>query len=76
MFLTLHRNQVKTDYLMSLETSESLLEEIGAQALATAAYELPDAVVKAIDAVTHGDVVKVSVPKKSSAEDQITDTQS
>lgn len=67
MFLTLRRNQVKTDYLMSLETSESLLEEIGAQALATATYELPDTVVKAIDAVTHGDVVKVSVPKKSCA---------
>ncbi|TKS91928.1 Cytochrome b-c1 complex subunit 2, mitochondrial [Collichthys lucidus] len=54
------KNQVKTDYLMSLETSGSLLEEIGAQALATAAYELPDALVKSIDAVTHGDVVKAA----------------
>ncbi len=45
---------------MSVESSESLLEEIGAQALATAAYQVPDAVVQAIDAVTHDDVVKVS----------------
>ncbi len=44
---------------MSIESSESLLEEIGAQALATGAYQLPDTVVKAIDAVTHNDVVKV-----------------
>lgn len=51
---------MKFDYLMSIESSEGLLEEIGAQALATAAYQLPDAVLQAIDAVTHDDVVKVS----------------
>lgn len=55
----LHRNQVKTEYLMSIESSESLLEELGAQALTTAAYQPPDAIVQAIDAVTQGDVVKV-----------------
>lgn len=46
---------------MSIESSESLMEEIGSQALNTAAYQLPDTVLQAIDAVTQGDVVKVSV---------------
>lgn len=50
---------MKAEYLMSVESSENLLEEIGAQALATAAYQPPDTVVQAIDAVTHNDVVKV-----------------
>lgn len=59
LYSGLRRNQVKAEYLMSIESSESLLEEIGAQALATAAYQLPDTVVQAIDAVTHDDVVKV-----------------
>lgn len=51
---------MKAEYLMSIESSESLLEEIGAQALTTAAYQPPDTVVQAIDAVTHDDVVEVS----------------
>lgn len=45
---------------MSLESSEILLEEIGAQALATAAYQPPDAVLQAIDAVTLDSVVQAS----------------
>lgn len=57
--VSLHRNQVKVEYLMSMESSESLIEEIGAQALNTAAYQLPDTVLQAIDAVTQDDVVKV-----------------
>lgn len=51
---------MKAEYLMSIETSESLLEEIGAQVLTTAAYQLPESVIQAIDAVTQDDVVKVS----------------
>ncbi|KAL6102900.1 uqcrc2 [Pungitius sinensis] len=58
--ITRAKNHVKFDYLMSIESSEGLLEEIGAQALATAAYQLPDAVLHAIDAVTHDDVVKAA----------------
>ncbi|XP_035511245.1 cytochrome b-c1 complex subunit 2, mitochondrial [Morone saxatilis] len=54
------KNQLKAEYLMSLESSESLLEEIGAQALTTAAYQLPDTVVQAIEAVTQDDVVKAA----------------
>lgn len=46
---------------MSLESSESLIEEVGAQALNAAAYQLPETVLQAIDAVTQDDVVKVSV---------------
>nr|XP_020491868.1 cytochrome b-c1 complex subunit 2, mitochondrial-like [Labrus bergylta] len=58
--VTRAKNQVKTEYLMSIESSESLLEEIGAQALATAAYQRPDSVIHAVDAVTHDDVVKAA----------------
>nr|XP_046270942.1 cytochrome b-c1 complex subunit 2, mitochondrial [Scatophagus argus] len=58
--ITRAKNQVKTEYLMSLESPESLLEEIGAQALATAGYQLPDNVVQAIDAVTKDEVVKAA----------------
>uniref|UniRef100_A0A8C2ZNZ8 Ubiquinol-cytochrome c reductase core protein 2a n=1 Tax=Cyclopterus lumpus TaxID=8103 RepID=A0A8C2ZNZ8_CYCLU len=55
--VTRAKNQVKSEYLMSIESSDSLLEEIGAQALNTAAYQLPDAVFQAVDAVTHDDVI-------------------
>lgn len=44
---------------MSMENSDSLLEEIGAQALSTAAYQPPEAVSQAVDAVTPDQVVKV-----------------
>ncbi|XP_070836953.1 ubiquinol-cytochrome c reductase core protein 2a [Chaetodon trifascialis] len=58
--VTRAKTQVKTDYLMSIESSESLLEEIGAQALTAATYQPADSVIQAIDAVTHGDVVKAA----------------
>ncbi|KAM9394404.1 ubiquinol-cytochrome c reductase core protein 2a [Pholidichthys leucotaenia] len=58
--VTRAKNQVKTEYLMSIESSERLLEEIGAQALTTAAYQAPDAVLKTLDAVTQSDVVKAA----------------
>lgn len=45
---------------MSMESSEIVLEEIGAQALATAAYQPPDTVLQAIDAVTRENVVQAS----------------
>lgn len=44
---------------MSLENSDGLLEEIGAQALTTASYQLPDSVLQTIDAVALSDVVQV-----------------
>lgn len=45
---------------MSMESSEALIEEIGAQALTTAAYQPPATVLQTIDTVTKDDVVKVS----------------
>lgn len=50
---------MKTEYLMSIENSEGLLEELGAQALATASYQVPDSVLQTIDAVALNDVVQV-----------------
>lgn len=55
-----YRDQVKTEYLMLMENSEVMLEEVGAQALAAAAYQQPDAVLQAVDAVTLDNVVKVT----------------
>lgn len=44
---------------MSIENSDALLEEVGAQALTTASYQLPDSVLQTIDAVALSDVVQV-----------------
>lgn len=54
------KNQVKAEYLMSIENSEGLMEELGAQALNTAAYQLPEAVLQTIDAVTPDDVLNAA----------------
>ncbi|CAG5897765.1 ubiquinol-cytochrome c reductase core protein 2a [Menidia menidia] len=58
--ITRAKNQVKAEYLMLVESSEGLIEEIGAQVLNTAAYQSPDAVLQVIDAVTKDDVVKAA----------------
>ncbi|XP_059203121.1 cytochrome b-c1 complex subunit 2, mitochondrial [Centropristis striata] len=58
--VTRAKNQMKADYLMSIESSEGLLEEMGAQALTTLSYQPPEAVLQTIDAVTHGDVVQAA----------------
>uniref|UniRef100_A0A3B3ZCK6 Ubiquinol-cytochrome c reductase core protein 2a n=1 Tax=Periophthalmus magnuspinnatus TaxID=409849 RepID=A0A3B3ZCK6_9GOBI len=44
------KNQVKVEYLMSLEDSDGLLQEIGAQALMTGTYQAPDTVLQAVGA--------------------------
>ncbi|KAJ0001405.1 hypothetical protein NQD34_006425 [Periophthalmus magnuspinnatus] len=54
------KNQVKVEYLMSLEDSDGLLQEIGAQALMTGTYQAPDTVLQAVGAVTPEDVVKAN----------------
>uniref|UniRef100_A0A3B3ZD71 Ubiquinol-cytochrome c reductase core protein 2a n=1 Tax=Periophthalmus magnuspinnatus TaxID=409849 RepID=A0A3B3ZD71_9GOBI len=54
------KNQVKVEYLMSLEDSDGLLQEIGAQALMTGTYQAPDTVLQAVGAVTPEDVVKAA----------------
>ncbi|XP_061893179.1 cytochrome b-c1 complex subunit 2, mitochondrial [Entelurus aequoreus] len=58
--ITRAKTQAKCEYLMSIESSESLMEEMGAQALTTAAYQPPEAVLQAIDAITQEDVVKAA----------------
>ncbi|KAF3700201.1 Cytochrome b-c1 complex subunit 2 [Channa argus] len=58
--ITRAKNQVKAEYLMLIEGSDGLMEEIGAQALNTAAYQLPDTVLQAVDTITQEDVVKAA----------------
>lgn len=53
------RNQLKADYLMSLESSEVLLEELGVQLLSSGTYSSPQTVTQNIDSVTSSDVLKV-----------------
>ncbi|KAL2101043.1 hypothetical protein ACEWY4_002804 [Coilia grayii] len=54
------KNQVKAEYLMSLEATEGVLEEVGAQLLTTGAYSKPEAVLQGIDSVTSSDVVNAA----------------
>ncbi|XP_076020747.1 ubiquinol-cytochrome c reductase core protein 2a [Genypterus blacodes] len=58
--ITRAKNQAKAEYLMSMESSESLMEEIGAQALTTAAYQDPQTVLQGVDDVTQADVVQAA----------------
>ncbi|KAG9333663.1 hypothetical protein JZ751_010732, partial [Albula glossodonta] len=55
--LTRAKNQVKADYLMSLESSEGMLEDMGSQALAGGTYQPPEAVAQGIDSVSSNDVI-------------------
>eukprot|EP00063_Salmo_salar_P074723 XP_014049558.1 PREDICTED: cytochrome b-c1 complex subunit 2, mitochondrial-like [Salmo salar] len=54
------RKQLKAEYLMSMESSEGLLEEMGAQALSSGAYHSPETVAQSIDSVSHADVVNAA----------------
>uniref|UniRef100_A0A673FSX9 Cytochrome b-c1 complex subunit 2, mitochondrial-like n=1 Tax=Sinocyclocheilus rhinocerous TaxID=307959 RepID=A0A673FSX9_9TELE len=58
--LTRAKTQLMADYLMSLESSEGLLEELGVQVLSSGAYSSPQTVTQSIDAVTSSDVVKAA----------------
>uniref|UniRef100_A0AAR2JWU2 Cytochrome b-c1 complex subunit 2, mitochondrial n=1 Tax=Pygocentrus nattereri TaxID=42514 RepID=A0AAR2JWU2_PYGNA len=58
--LTRAKGQLKTEYLMVLESSDSLLEEIGIQALTSGAYSSPEVVAKDIDSVTSSDVINAA----------------
>ncbi|XP_067279992.1 ubiquinol-cytochrome c reductase core protein 2a [Pseudorasbora parva] len=58
--LTRAKNQLKADYLMSLESSEGLLEELGVQVISSGAYSSPQSVTQVIDSVTSADVVKAA----------------
>ncbi|KAM3915787.1 cytochrome b-c1 complex subunit 2, mitochondrial [Leptodactylus fuscus] len=54
------KNQLKTHYLLSLENSTGLLNEIGSQAVASGSYTSPATVLQNIDAVTSADVVNAA----------------
>ncbi|XP_056310277.1 cytochrome b-c1 complex subunit 2, mitochondrial [Danio aesculapii] len=58
--LTRAKNQLKADYLMSLESSEVLLEELGVQLLNSGVYSSPQTVTQNIDSVTSSDVLKAA----------------
>ncbi|RVE69479.1 hypothetical protein OJAV_G00078530 [Oryzias javanicus] len=58
--ITRAKNQVKAEYLMSIEGSDGLMEEVGAQVLTSAAYQSPDAVLQAIEAVSQDAVVQAA----------------
>lgn len=56
----LSRNQLTADYLMSIESSEGLMDVIGTQVLSEGTYHSPEAVTQKINAVSSADVVNVS----------------
>ncbi|XP_035262821.1 cytochrome b-c1 complex subunit 2, mitochondrial isoform X1 [Anguilla anguilla] len=58
--LTRAKNQVKAEYLMSLESSEGMFEDMGSQALAGGTYNSPEAVAQNIDSVTSDGVINAA----------------
>nr|1BCC_B Chain B, Ubiquinol Cytochrome C Oxidoreductase [Gallus gallus] len=54
------KNKLKAKYLMSVESSEGFLEEVGSQALAAGSYNPPSTVLQQIDAVADADVIKAA----------------
>lgn len=60
------RNQLKADYLMSIESSEGLLEAIGTQALTEGTYHSSEVMSLNIDAVSSADVVNVRAEQNTS----------
>ncbi|XP_051969234.1 cytochrome b-c1 complex subunit 2, mitochondrial isoform X1 [Xyrauchen texanus] len=54
------KNQLKAEYLMSIESSEGLMEAIGTQALIEGTYHSPEAIAQKIDSVSSADVVNAA----------------
>uniref|UniRef100_A0A8C6W6U2 Cytochrome b-c1 complex subunit 2, mitochondrial n=1 Tax=Nannospalax galili TaxID=1026970 RepID=A0A8C6W6U2_NANGA len=54
------KSKVKAGYLMSVETSEGFLNEIGSQALLAGSYTPPSTVIQQIDSVADGDVINAA----------------
>ncbi|KAL0983911.1 hypothetical protein UPYG_G00134660 [Umbra pygmaea] len=54
------KTQLKAEYLMSLESSNGLLDTMGSQALAGGTYQSPEAVTQKIDSVSAADVVNAA----------------
>lgn len=55
------RNQMKANFLMSVETSKGLLNEIGSESLVSGTHTSPSAAAQKIDSVATADVVNVSM---------------
>ncbi|KAK2097673.1 Cytochrome b-c1 complex subunit 2, mitochondrial [Saguinus oedipus] len=58
--LTARRNKLKAGYLMSVESSEGLLEEVGSQALIAGSYVPPSTVLQQIDSVANADIINAA----------------
>uniref|UniRef100_A0A8B9YRN0 Ubiquinol-cytochrome c reductase core protein 2 n=1 Tax=Bos mutus grunniens TaxID=30521 RepID=A0A8B9YRN0_BOSMU len=54
------KNKLKAGYLMSVESSEGFLDEVGSQALAAGSYTPPSTVLQQIDAVADADVINAA----------------
>ncbi|KAJ8383983.1 hypothetical protein AAFF_G00212270 [Aldrovandia affinis] len=54
------KSQVKAEYLMALECSEGVLQEVGLQGLLGGAYQAPETVAHNIDSVTGDDVINAA----------------
>ncbi|NXY49502.1 QCR2 protein, partial [Ceuthmochares aereus] len=58
--VTRAKNQLKATYLMSVETAEGLLNEIGSESLVSGTHSSPSVVAQKIDSVTTADVVNAA----------------
>ncbi|KAF3814209.1 hypothetical protein GH733_017825 [Mirounga leonina] len=54
------KNKLKAGYLMSVESSEGFLDEVGSQALGAGSYTPPATVLQQIDSVADADVVNAA----------------
>nr|KAF6442781.1 ubiquinol-cytochrome c reductase core protein 2 [Rousettus aegyptiacus] len=54
------KNKLKAGYLMSVESSDGFLDEIGCQALVAGSYMPPSAVLQQIDSVADADVISAA----------------
>ncbi|NXQ08720.1 QCR2 protein, partial [Vidua macroura] len=54
------KNQLKANYLMSVETSKGLLNEIGSESLVSGTHTSPSAAAQKIDSVATADVVNAA----------------
>ncbi|XP_004447430.1 cytochrome b-c1 complex subunit 2, mitochondrial [Dasypus novemcinctus] len=54
------KNKLKTGYLMSVESSEGFLDEVGSQALVAGSYVPPTTVLQQIDSVAAADVINAA----------------
>uniref|UniRef100_H0XYI5 Cytochrome b-c1 complex subunit 2, mitochondrial n=1 Tax=Otolemur garnettii TaxID=30611 RepID=H0XYI5_OTOGA len=54
------RNKLKAGYLMSVESSEGFLDEVGSQALVAGSYIQPSRVLQEIDSVADDDVINAA----------------